>query len=191
MTGTLDPTAAGTVSDVTRIAALLADARAQRDDVVALQHALHRAPEIGLDLPVTQRLVLDALDGLGLEVTTGTGLSSVVAVLRGGRPGPAVLLRAATWTRCRSRRSRVSRSRPAPGRDARVRARPAHRGPRGRGPAIRPGADLARSVVLMFQPGEEGDHGARVMIDEGVLDAAGERVVAAYTARDRRCRRAW
>ena len=32
----------------------------------------------------------------------------------------------------------------------------------------------------MFQPGEEGDHGARLMIDEGVLDAAGERVVAAY-----------
>ena len=32
----------------------------------------------------------------------------------------------------------------------------------------------------MFQPGEEGDHGARLMIEEGVLDAAGIRVVAAY-----------
>ncbi len=32
----------------------------------------------------------------------------------------------------------------------------------------------------MFQPGEEGDHGARLMIEEGVLDAAGDRVVAAY-----------
>jgi hippurate hydrolase len=41
-------------------------------------------------------------------------------------------------------------------------------------------AELPGSVVLMFQPGEEGDHGARLMIEEGVLDAAGERVVAAY-----------
>jgi hippurate hydrolase len=32
----------------------------------------------------------------------------------------------------------------------------------------------------MFQPGEEGYGGAKVMIDEGVLDAAGERPVAAY-----------
>jgi hippurate hydrolase len=32
----------------------------------------------------------------------------------------------------------------------------------------------------MFQPGEEGQGGAQLMIDEGVLDAAGERVVAAY-----------
>jgi hippurate hydrolase len=32
----------------------------------------------------------------------------------------------------------------------------------------------------MFQPGEEGQRGAKVMIDEGVLDAAGQRVIAAY-----------
>ena len=41
-------------------------------------------------------------------------------------------------------------------------------------------AELPGSGVLMFQPGEEGDAGARRMIEEGVLDAAGERVVAAY-----------
>ncbi|MYW16721.1 M20/M25/M40 family metallo-hydrolase, partial [Streptomyces sp. SID2955] len=35
-------------------------------------------------------------------------------------------------------------------------------------------------VVLMFQPGEEGHHGARLMIEEGVLDAAGRRPDAAY-----------
>jgi len=41
-------------------------------------------------------------------------------------------------------------------------------------------AAIAGDVVFMFQPGEEGDHGARLMIEEGVLDAAGSRVVAAY-----------
>jgi hippurate hydrolase len=42
---------------------------------------------------------------------------------------------------------------------------------------------LAGSVVLMFQPGEEGHHGARLMIDEGLLDAAGapvERALALH-----------
>jgi len=34
--------------------------------------------------------------------------------------------------------------------------------------------------VFMFQPGEEGQGGARLMVEEGVLDAAGDRVVAAY-----------
>jgi len=41
-------------------------------------------------------------------------------------------------------------------------------------------ADLPGSVVFMFQPGEEGHGGARFMIEEGVLDAAGERAAAAY-----------
>src|SRR5206468_3254649 len=39
--------------------------------------------------------------------------------------------------------------------------------------------NLAGDVVFMFQPGEEGHDGARFMVDEGVLDAAGRRVDAA------------
>jgi hippurate hydrolase len=41
-------------------------------------------------------------------------------------------------------------------------------------------AELPGSVVFMFQPGEEGYAGAKFMIEEGVLDAAGQRPVAAY-----------
>src|SRR5215470_7236363 len=63
------------------------------DDIIALRRELHRDPEIGLHLPRTQRRILDALDGLPLEITLGRELSSVVAVLRGGLPGPTVLLR--------------------------------------------------------------------------------------------------
>jgi len=40
--------------------------------------------------------------------------------------------------------------------------------------------ELAGSVIFMFQPGEEGHAGAKIMIEEGVLDAAGARPVAAY-----------
>jgi hippurate hydrolase len=39
---------------------------------------------------------------------------------------------------------------------------------------------LAGQVVFMFQPGEEGQHGARHMLDEGVLDAAGTPVEKAF-----------
>ncbi|QHT58507.1 amidohydrolase [Cellulomonas sp. H30R-01] len=160
---------------------MLADARTQHDGVVALRHALHRSPEIGLSLPATQRLVLDALDGLGLEVTTGSGLSSVVAVLRGARPGPAVLLRGDMDALPVTEESGEPFASENPG----VMHACGHdlhtAGLVGAARLLAARRDqVAGSVVLMFQPGEEGDHGARLMIEEGVLDAAGDRVVAAY-----------
>lgn len=163
------------------LAGLRADAEAQLPSLVELRRALHRTPEIGLDLPATQRLVLDALAPLGLEVSTGTGLTSVVAVLRGGRPGPAVLLRGDmdalpvtedSGEPFASERAGVMH---ACGHDLHV------AGIVGAARLLASRRDeIAGDVVLMFQPGEEGDHGARLMIDEGVLDAAGSRVVAAY-----------
>ena len=69
------------------------DARAMAGDLSTLRHALHQEPEVGLDLPRTQEKVLQAIDLLPLEVSTGKGLSSVTAVLKGARPGPTVLLR--------------------------------------------------------------------------------------------------
>src|SRR5918992_84242 len=73
---------------------LLTDAADLHDDLVALRHDLHREPGAVLDLPRTQEKILAALDGLPIEVTTGTALSSVTGVLRGGGMGPPVLLRA-------------------------------------------------------------------------------------------------
>ncbi len=72
-------------------------ARRMRDGLVALRHELHADPEIGLDLPRTRQKVLDALDGLPLEIRQGSSCTSVTAVLRGIRSGddaPVVLLRA-------------------------------------------------------------------------------------------------
>lgn len=149
-------------------------------ELVALRRALHREPEVGLHLPKTQERILDALDGLGLEITTGSSLSSVTAVLRGGEDGPAVLLRGdmdalpveeLTDLEYASTNGAMH----ACGHDMHV---------AGLVGAARLLAaqqrDLSGSVVFMFQPGEEGDGGAGLMIDEGVLEAAGERPVAAY-----------
>src|SRR5690606_20267813 len=88
------PAGHGTVGPVTtNLPALRADAERIAPALVELRHALHRIPEIGLALPLTQAQVLQALDGLGLEITTGRQIGSVTAVLRGAEPGPAVLLR--------------------------------------------------------------------------------------------------
>jgi len=157
------------------------DAVAIAGDIAELRHAIHRDPEIGLILPRTQAKVLAALDGLPLEVSSGQSVSSVTAVLRGGKPGKTVLLRGdmdalpVTETTGLGYASQVDGAMHACGHDLHT--------------AMLAGAarllsrrreDLAGNVIFMFQPGEEGYGGARHMIAEGVLDAAGERPVAAF-----------
>ncbi|QGG93754.1 M20 metallopeptidase family protein [Actinomarinicola tropica] len=150
---------------------LAEDARSLLPDVVDLRRRIHRRPEIGLDLPVTQSAILEALDGLPLEVTTGTALSSVTATLVGARPGRRVLLRGDMDALVMPEDTGVDFASENPGamhacgHDAHV--------------AMLVGAarmlcarrdELEGSVRFMFQPGEEGSGGAVHMIDEGVLD---------------------
>lgn len=157
------------------------DATAMRDELTALRHALHTEPEIGLDLPRTQEKVLGALDGLSIELTTGSRTTSVTGVIRGRGDGPTVLLRGdmdALPVRERTGldfASRVDDTMHACGHDLHTtmlvgaaRLLSQHRD------------RLGGDVMLMFQPGEEGWDGASVMLDEGVLEAAGKRVDAAY-----------
>src|SRR2546425_10218887 len=76
-----------------RLSAILDDARSILGDTIELRRRIHRHPELGLNLPRTQAAVLEAIDGLGLDVQTGTSTTSVVGTLRGARPGPTILLR--------------------------------------------------------------------------------------------------
>ncbi len=158
-----------------------ADAAAIAGEITELRHAIHAEPEIGLDLPRTQEKVLAALRGLPLEIATGGGLSSVTAVLRGAAPGPAVLLRGDMDALPVTERTGLPYASAVPGR--------MHACGHDLHTAMLAGAarllaarqaELAGSVIFMFQPGEEGCGGARLMIDEGVLDAAGERPAAAF-----------
>jgi len=73
---------------------LLDEARGLLDDTIEVRRRIHRHPEIGLTLPRTQQVVLDALAPLGLDVRTGSKTTSVTATLEGARPGPTMLLRA-------------------------------------------------------------------------------------------------
>jgi amidohydrolase len=76
------------LEEIDRRAASLAD------KVTAWRHDIHQHPELSGQEVRTSRLVADHLKSLGLEVRTGVGGHGVVGVLRGGKPGPVVGLRA-------------------------------------------------------------------------------------------------
>jgi amidohydrolase len=150
---------------------LLDAARAELPATVALRRDLHRHPELGNHLPRTQQVVLDALAPLGLDVRTGRSLSSVVATLDTGRPGGTMLLRGDMDALPMDEdtdveyRSTVPGAMHACGHDAHTAMLVS---------AARLLVDradeLTGTVAFMFQPGEEGHHGARIMLDEGLLD---------------------
>jgi len=141
------------------------------DDMVGLRRTLHQWPEIGNELPITRENVLEALDGLPLDVTLHQSTSGIAALLDGGKPGPTVLLRGdmdalpLVEDTGLDFSSRTEGSMHACGHDTHA--------------AMLVGAakllsaqraDIAGRVLFMFQPGEEGNHGARFMLDEGLLD---------------------
>jgi len=160
---------------------LLTQAQEIQSDLANLRHRLHEEPEIGLQLPKTQAKIVAALEGLGLEVTTGKELTSVTAVLRGSKSDKTVLLRAdmdalpVTELAELPFKSKIDGAMHACGHDLHV--------------AMLIGAarllvknksQLNGDVVFMFQPGEEGFDGAGFMIKEGVLTASGRKADATY-----------
>jgi amidohydrolase len=140
-------------------------------DMIALRRAIHAEPEIGLDNPKTTAKILDALKDLPLELRTGPSTTGVVAVLKGPENGRRVLLRGDMDALPLNEdtglafSSSVSGAMHACGHDTHVSmlvgaarmmcARREH---------------LAGTVMFMFQPGEEGHHGARFMLEDGLLD---------------------
>jgi amidohydrolase len=127
--------------------------------------------------------VLRALADLPMRVHTGRGTSSVIGVIEGAQPGPTVLLRADMDALPVTEESGVPFSSELPGsmhacgHDTHV----AMLAGAARLIAERR-AELTGRVLLMFQPGEEGFHGARYMLEEGLLEVAGtpERALAVH-----------
>src|SRR6185369_13738331 len=62
--------------------------------VIAWRRDIHQHPELGNREVRTSKIVADHLRSLGLEVRTGVAHTGVVGVLKGGKPGPVVALRA-------------------------------------------------------------------------------------------------
>lgn len=140
-------------------------------DMVALRRAIHAEPELGLHNPLTTAKAKAALAGLPLEIREGPSTTGFVAILRGPANGRTVLLRGDMDALPLHEdtglefASQTDGAMHACGHDTHV--------------AMLAGAaralcarreTLAGTVVFMFQPGEEGHHGARWMLDDGLLD---------------------
>lgn len=149
-----------------------------------LRREFHATAEVGLHLPATQAIVLRELDHLGLTLHTGTGLSSVTAVLSGtapvtGESRPTVLIRSDMDALPVTEATGLSFA--APGETMHACGHDLHMATligAARNLAARR-AELHGDVVFMFQPGEEAWGGAQLMLDEGILDITGTRVDAA------------
>lgn len=166
-------------------ASVFVKAKAIQPNVIAWRRDIHEHPELGNSEVRTAKLVADHLRKLGYEVRTGVAKTGVVAVLKGGKPGGVVALRAdmdglpvkeATGVAFASKATATYNGQTVPvahacGHDAHV--------------AILMGAaevlasmkdKIPGTVVLLFQPAEEGppageEGGAPLMIKDGALDS--------------------
>ena len=162
---------------------IAAEAKKIEQKVIEWLRDIHAHPEFGNREVRTAALVANHLNSLGMEVTTGVGVTGVVGILKGGKPGPVIALRAdmdglpvleRTAVPFASKELRNYNGIETPamhacGHDSHV--------------AILMGVaeilsdmqkDLKGTVKFIFQPAEEGapkgeEGGAELMVKEGVL----------------------
>ena len=140
-------------------------------EMVALRRAIHREPEIGLHCPLTAEKVKAALAGLPLEIREGPSTTGFVVILRGGRDnGRTVLLRGDHDALPMQEETGLDYASTIPG-AMHACGHDSHTAMLvGAAKALCARRDtLPGTVVFMFQPGEEGHHGARHMIADGLL----------------------
>ena len=148
----------------------LAEAQKLQPETIALRRAIHEEPELGLDTPKTLAKVKAALAGLPLTLKEGRSCTGMIAILEGAKSGRTVLLRGdmdalpMPEDAAVDFRSKVQGAMHACGHDAHTsmlvsaaKVLCARR------------EQVAGRILFMFQPGEEGHHGARFMLEEGML----------------------
>jgi amidohydrolase len=152
--------------------------------IIAWRRDIHRNPELSNREFRTAKLVAEHLKSLGLEVQTGIAHTGVVGVLRGGRPGATIALRADMDALPVTERTDVP---------FRSQATTEYRGEKvgvmhacghdvhtanlmGVAEALsKMRADIPGTIVFVFQPAEEGapageKGGAQLMIEEGLFE---------------------
>ena len=144
---------------------------ALEEEAINLRRDFHQHPELGLKEIRTSRRIADYLEKTGLAVTTGVGQTGVIGLLQGAQPGKTLMMRAdmdalpiqeKNQVPYRSENNGVMH---ACGHDghmaillAAAKILSQHRG------------EISGNIKFVFQPGEEGYDGARLMIEEGVLE---------------------
>ena len=154
---------------------LLDSAQGLSDNIVSLRRAIHKEPELGLETPKTLAKVKAALEGLPLEWKEGPSCTGAVATLVGTGSGEGanrrVLLRGDMDALPMDEKTNLDFASTIPGR--------MHACGHDTHTAMLAGAaqllaskrdTFAGTIDFMFQPGEEGYHGARFMLDDGLID---------------------
>ncbi len=152
--------------------------------VIEWRRDFHANPELGNRENRTAGIVAKHLQSLGLEVKTGVATTGVVAVLKGGKPGPVVALRADMDALPVTERGNLPFKSTVKTQYAGQEVGVMHACGHDSHTAILMGvaeilagmkADLKGTVKFIFQPAEEGspvgeDGGAEEMVKEGVLE---------------------
>ncbi|GAA4001118.1 M20 family metallopeptidase [Sphingomonas humi] len=148
-----------------------AAAEAEFDAMVALRRAIHADPELGLHCTRTTQKLKASLDGLPLEIRDSKSTSGFVAILRGSRPGRTVLLRGDMDALPIHEETGLDFASQTAGK-MHACGHDSHSAMLSAAARIMSAqqASLEGTIVFMFQPGEEGHHGARFMIEDGLLD---------------------
>lgn len=156
------------------ILADLADrARDIAHGMIELRRWIHSEPELGLENPLTKAKILDALSGLPVEVKHARNCTGLAVALRGTSKGKGrrILLRGDTDALPLHEGNGLPFASTIPGQMHAC----GHDGHTAMlVGTIRLLCELRETfsgeVVCMFQPGEEGYHGARMMLEDGLLD---------------------
>lgn len=141
------------------------------DELVTIRRDIHAHPELGMEELRTSALVARKLRGWGIETVTGIGKTGVVGIIQGRHPGQRMIgLRADMDALPISETTGLPWASQAPG----VMHACGHDGHTamllGAARLLAAVRDFAGTVILIFQPAEEGRGGARAMVADGLFD---------------------
>jgi len=141
-------------------------------DLIEIRRDIHAHPETGFDVERTAGVVARELDRLGIEHQTGIGRTGVVGLIKGGRPGPTLVIRADMDALPIEEQTGLPFASTHQGK-MHACGHDLHTATLiGIGSVLKEIAPrLSGNVKLMFQPAEETlESGARAMIADGILD---------------------
>lgn len=150
------------------------DVSAIVDYMVSARRTMHSYPELGFQEHFTSQFIACGLRELGINVATGIGGMGVLGVVQGTQSRPVVMLRADMDALPISEQTGLPHSSENPG----VMHACAHDMHcaclLGVGAVLQKNAQsLPGNVMLLFQPAEETDDGARAMLDAGIIERYG------------------
>jgi amidohydrolase len=175
---------AETILAQTPVTTINSKAVAIQNQLAQWRRHLHQHPELGNREFKTAAYIVEQLQGLGLEIKTGVGKTGVVAILRGGKPGPVIALRADLDALPVKERVNIPYASTDSSAYGNTRVPVMHACGHDAHVAILIGTaqvlssmkkDIAGTVKFIFQPAEEGppegeEGGAGLMVKEGVMD---------------------